>query len=60
MANRHLQRDEAAIAVAEHDDILAVGAVIYRSGHSISHGGKTAADGLRFAKSWQFRNDHPK
>ena len=58
MANGHLQRDEAAIAIAEHDGLAAAG-VLHRLRHPVGDIGKTAADRLRRAKARQFGNDHP-
>ena len=57
MADRHLQRHEAAIAVAEHDGGFSVSAIPHRFGHSIGDSGKTSADRRRAAEARQFRND---
>ena len=58
MADRHLQRDEAAIAVAEHDRLFAARGVLHRLRHPVGDAGKPAAHGLRAAEARQFRNDH--
>jgi len=50
MANGHLQRDEAAITVAEHDRLVAAGSVLHHLRHPVGDRGKTTADGFRAAK----------
>ena len=37
MTNGHLQRDEAAIAITEHDRVLAAGGVLHRFRHPVGH-----------------------
>ena len=60
MADRHLQRDEAAIAITEHDCVFAAGGVLHRFRHPVGHRSETAGHGLRAAEARQFRNDHAK
>jgi hypothetical protein len=57
MADRHLQRDEAAIAVAEHDGVTAGRGLPHRLRHPIGNRGEGAAHGLRAAEARQLRND---
>ena len=59
MADRHLQRHEPAIAVAEHDGLAAAGRLLHRLGHPVGDSGEAATDGLGAAEAGQFRNDHP-
>ena len=44
MADRHLQRDEAAIAVAKHDRVLSIGGVLHRFRHAIGDLSQSAGD----------------
>ena len=60
MTNSHLQRDEPAIAIAEHDRVLAGGRVPHRFRHAVGDLGKAASHRLRPAKTRQLRNDHAK
>jgi hypothetical protein len=60
VTDRHLKRDEAAIAIAEHDGFVAAGGILHRFRHSIGDLGKTTADRLRSAKTRQFRHDQAK
>src|SRR5712672_4646947 len=60
MANRHLQRHESTVAVAEHNRVISPGGIPHRLGHSVGDIGETSADPPGLAKARQFRNDHPK
>ena len=58
MPDRHLQRDEAAIAIAEHDGAVARFTDHFR--HAVGDIGEPAADRLRAAEARQLRHDHAK
>jgi len=60
MANSHLQRDEPAISVAEHDGLVSAGGIDHSLRHSIGDFGKACADRPGLAEAGQFRDDHPK
>ena len=59
VANGHLQRHEPAIAVAEHDGVIAAGTIRHHLRHSVGHGREVAAHRRRPAEARQFRNQHP-
>ena len=60
MADRHLQRDEPAIAIAEHDCLLAAGRIPHGFRHPVGNRGQAAADRRGATETGQFRYDHPK
>src|SRR6266404_97526 len=60
MANRHLQRHESTVAVAEHNCVIFPGSIPHRLSHSVGNIGETSADQSGLAKARQFRNYQPK
>ena len=59
MTDRHLQRDEPAITIAEYDGVLASGGIADCFRHPVGHRGEIAADRQRSPKAGQFRHQHP-
>lgn len=59
MANGHLQCDEAAVTVSEHDSVFTGGAIRHRFSHPIGNRAESAIDGLRKTETGKFRNHNP-
>ena len=59
MANGHLQRHEAAIAIAEHGDVVSTSGIRHSLSHSVGDIGEISADRPGPSEAGQFGNDHP-